>query len=411
MKKFKEHFLMNKEDIKEYVTEELGFFQSSDQLEVEEIGDGNINYVFLVKNMSTQKSLVIKQADKYLRSSGRLLDLKRNKIEADILRLQYKLVPEYIPKIYHYDETMSALVMEDISSYKNLRYELYFKKIYPNLAQEISTFLADVLFPTTDLVWDRQDKKRQVQKFINIEMCDISEDLVFTEPYNDYKKQNVILDGNLVFVEQLIYQNKELQTEVGKLRNNYLNHAQSLLHGDLHTGSIFINETGLKIIDPEFAFYGPMGYDIGNVIGHLFFPLAKNAFFDEDIFFSNWLEKEIQDVYDLVKEKLEHSFDKQVVLSLYQTEKFKTDYLNSVMADSLGYAGTEIIRRVIGDSKVLEITDAPFGKQRIFMERVLLKFGVELILTRKKITTGKELLSLFNKTMEEEMRELSGKSR
>lgn len=49
-----------------------------------------------------------------------------------------------------------------------------------------------------------------------------------------------------------------------------MNNAQALIHGDLHSGSIFINEKGIKVIDPEFAFYGPMGYDIGNVIGNLF---------------------------------------------------------------------------------------------------------------------------------------------
>ena len=34
-----------------------------------------------------------------------------------------------------------------------------------------------------------------------------------------------------------------------------MNNAQALLHGDLHTGSIFANEQGVKVIDPEFAFY------------------------------------------------------------------------------------------------------------------------------------------------------------
>jgi 5-methylthioribose kinase len=43
-----------------------------------------------------------------------------------------------------------------------------------------------------------------------------------------------------------------------------MNNAQALIHGDLHTGSILIKEDSMKVIDPEFAFYGPMGYDIGN---------------------------------------------------------------------------------------------------------------------------------------------------
>ena len=38
-----------------------------------------------------------------------------------------------------------------------------------------------------------------------------------------------------------------------------MNYSQSLIHGDLHSGSIFINEKGIKIIDPEFSFYWTNG--------------------------------------------------------------------------------------------------------------------------------------------------------
>jgi thiamine kinase-like enzyme len=37
----------------------------------------------------------------------------------------------------------------------------------------------------------------------------------------------------------------------------------ALLHGDLHTGSIMCTETTTFVIDHEFAFYGPMGFDVG----------------------------------------------------------------------------------------------------------------------------------------------------
>lgn len=392
--KFKKHFLMLEQDIKEYVIE-LGLFEKSEELSVREIGDGNINYVFMVKNEATDKSVVVKQADKLLRSSGRPLDINRNRIEADILNIQFDLVPEFIPEIYHYDEVMATLVMENISDFKNLRYELEDKQMFPKLAEDISTFLVETLLSTTDLVWNRQDKKRLVQAFVNIEMCDISEDLIFTEPYNDYKKQNNILAENLSFVIENIYQNDKLIAEVAKLRNNYLNNAQSLLHGDLHSGSVFVNQEGMKVIDPEFAFYGPMGYDIGNVIGNLFFPLVKNKFYDQDEAFDKWLRETIVDNFDLVKEKLSASYDQKVTLSLYRNAAFKENYLKEVMADSLGYAGTEIIRRTIGDSQVKEVKAAPLGEDRIQMERTLLKLGENLINRRYEIGSGEDVVNQF----------------
>ena len=42
------------------------------------------------------------------------------------------------------------------------------------------------------------------------------------------------------------------------------------------------------------------------------------------------------------------------------------------MADSLGYAGTEIIRRTVGDSKVSEISSVKDLSRRIPMEKALI---------------------------------------
>ncbi|MFR4764293.1 MAG: S-methyl-5-thioribose kinase, partial [Anaerococcus obesiensis] len=77
--------LLNNLEIIDYVVEK-GFFNDKSTLECVEIGDGNINYVFKVFNKKTNKSLVIKQSDTLLRSSGRPLDINRSKIEYNILK-------------------------------------------------------------------------------------------------------------------------------------------------------------------------------------------------------------------------------------------------------------------------------------------------------------------------------------
>ncbi len=48
------------------------------------------------------------------------------------------------------------------------------------------------------------------------------------------------------------------------------NHSEALLHGDLHIGSIMANEEETCVIDPEFALFGPIGFDVGAYIGNLF---------------------------------------------------------------------------------------------------------------------------------------------
>ena len=256
--------------------------------------------------------------------------------------------------------------------------------------------MADTLLPTTDLLLDAEEKKRRVKFFTNPELCKITEDLVLTEPYYDYKGRNILFPGNEDFVRRFLYEDEGLHAEAAQLRLNFMNNAQALLHGDLHSGSIFINENGIKVLDPEFAFYGPMGYDIGNVIGNLFFAWANKAFTAPDaVETMAAIETCIAGVWDKTRQKLEAKYDAFVTLPLYRVPAFKAQYLDNVMADAAGYAGTEIIRRTVGDSKVMEVSSVTDPAQRIPMERALIKLGIALIKNRKAYRKGQELTEAF----------------
>ena len=381
--KYQEHFLLDCDEVLSYVKEKKLFSENSD-LTAKEIGDGNINYIFKVEDKINGKSIVLKQADKLLRSSGRPLDLSRSKIEANILKIENDLAPNFVPKVYLYDEIMCVLAMEDISEYKNLRTELLAGKIFPNLANNISEFLSKTLLLTTDLFMNKFEKKKNVKEFINPELCDISECLVFTEPYDNNKNRNIITPGNEEFVEKFLYENEDLHFAILKLREKFMNYSQSLIHGDLHSGSIFINEKGIKIIDPEFSFYGPMAYDVGNVIGNLYFPLYRAKFFMEENEkkekFINWLEKCIFDIPNLFSEKCKLLWEKYSNDKLLKNKKFRDYYIENILKDSLAYAGTEIIRRTVGDAKVLGLTSLESSEKKLQFERELINQAILMIM-------------------------------
>lgn len=397
---YTDHFLLDEKTIIDFVKDNLDYFDRDASLHAKEIGDGNINYVFRVWDEKTGRSLVIKQADKKLKSSGRPLGVYRNKIEAEILKLQNSFAPGKVPHIYHYNEPMCALTMEDISNFKNLRTALLEGNIYEDLSREITDFMVQVLLSTTDLLMDRHMKKEFVKKFINVELCDISEDLVFTEPYFNYKDRNVITAGNEDFVNAVLYGDEGLKKEVGVLRNTFMNASQALIHGDLHSGSIFINETGIKVIDPEFAFYGPIGYDVGNVIGNLFFSLANKLVTAPDhTDFISWIERTISEIFDCFKEKAVHKLTTEIEFPLYN-DGFINDYVAGIMSDTVGMAGTEIIRRVVGDTKVKDLILIKEGKEKIKIERALILTAVSFIKNRKTYTCGMELIDEFRRCKE-----------
>ena len=55
---------------------------------------------------------------------------------------------------------------------------------------------------------------------------------------------------------------------------------RALCHGDLHPGSIMVNqdEGTVKIIDPEFAVYGPPGLDVGSLLSGFVLAAVHHAF-------------------------------------------------------------------------------------------------------------------------------------
>src|SRR5204863_5124966 len=61
----------------------------------------------------------------------------------------------------------------------------------------------------------------------------------------------------------------DLHVAVSRLKLKFLASPEAMIHGDLHTGSIMVTAQETRVIDPEFAFYGPMGFDVGAVIANL----------------------------------------------------------------------------------------------------------------------------------------------
>ena len=58
--------LLDVEEVKCYVTSKLQYFQKDEVLQAEEIGDGNINYVFRVWNPDSGKSIIIKPEERWM---------------------------------------------------------------------------------------------------------------------------------------------------------------------------------------------------------------------------------------------------------------------------------------------------------------------------------------------------------
>lgn len=397
MEKFKTYFLMKEADVIEYIKYKLpDYFDKDANLVAKEIGDGNLNYVFRITDKNTDKTIIVKQAGEHLRISDKLsLSTKRGQLEADTLLLYSKLAPSFVPEIYLYDKIMCAISMEDMKEHTIMREALISHKIFPFFANQISNYLAYTLFYTSDLYMLHDSKMRFTSKFVNDELCDLTQHLVFSEPYLDYNNRNNPNKDNLDFFKKEISKDKELLLEVTKYKFDFLCNKQSLIHGDLHTGSIFINENHIFVFDPEFAFFGPSAYDIGNIIANLIFAYFNGAFTiktkKERTNFTSYILSTISEIINLFKEKFIILYNKNVRDEMAKNDGFINHYINKMIIDTTAYAGIEIIRRVVGMAKVADITSLD-KKSRKEAEQKLILIAKNFIIDRHRYNNGETFI-------------------
>lgn len=392
---FHEYFTMTEEQAVQYAIEKLDIFDKDEKLACKEIGDGNLNYIFKVYSTQSEKSIIIKQSGPVARISDEFkLSPDRNRIEYEILKYQEELSPGLVPKVYNYDPVMNCTVMDDLSDHVIMRTEMLNRKQFPKFADDITTFMVNTLLLTSDVCVEHKKKKELVKNFINPELCEISEDLVYTEPFGDVNNRNEVFEPNLEWVTNELYKDDALRLETAKLKFEFMNNAQALVHGDLHTGSIFVREDSTKIIDPEFAFYGPMGYDVGNVVANLIFSWANADAYGDSVH-KSWCEKVIVEVVDMFREKFMVQWDKSATEHTAGYKGFKEFYLDTVIKDTSAVTGLESIRRIVGLAHVKDITSIEDDAKRARAERIVMSAGKRFIMERSEMKTGSDFLSVL----------------
>ncbi|MGD6965824.1 S-methyl-5-thioribose kinase [Rossellomorea vietnamensis] len=374
------------ENTAKMLAKSLGFFSENEELVSTEIGDGNLNYVFRIISRSHEKSIIIKQALPYAKVVGESmpLTLKRAQIESSALKKYSEFTPESVPKVFYTDSELAVTIMEDLSDYKILRKGLNEGSTYPLLANHVGAYLAKTLFFTSDFGLNGREKKELVGQFINPELCKITEDLVFTDPF--YDRDSNDFEDQLREKAEGLWQDHILKLEVGKLKRKFLTQADALLHGDLHTGSIFVTQSDTKIIDPEFAFFGPIGFDIGQFFANILLNALSRTKAEQAsrlaIISDTWSVFRAE----FTKLWLEHNQEAYSTIAGYLDH-----ILAEIFEDSIGFAGCEIIRRTIGLAHVADLDGIEDTAQRIKAKHEALDLGRRLVLQRKIIKTPEQL--------------------
>ncbi|XP_022149197.1 methylthioribose kinase [Momordica charantia] len=379
-------------------------------IKIKEVGDGNLNFVYIV--VGSSGSFVIKQALPYIRCIGESWPMTKERayFEAVALRKHGQLCPNHVPDVYHFDRTMSLIGMRYLEPpHIILRKGLIAGIEYPLLADHVSEYMAKTLFGTSLLCNSTTVHKASVAEFCgNVELCRLTEQVVFSDPYK-VSEYNRWTSPHLDHDAEAIREDNILKAEIAELKTMFIERTQALVHGDLHTGSIMVTQESTQVIDPEFAFYGPMGFDIGAFLGNLML-----AFFSQDGHavegndrkaYKEWILRTIEETWNLFhkkfvalwEQKKEEGPGEAYLPGIYNNSEVvqlvQSKYLSQLLHDSLGFGAAKMIRRIVGVAHVEDFESISDPTKRAACERPALELAKLLLKERRNFKSISQLIS------------------
>ena len=335
---------------------------------VSEVGDGNLNLVYIVEGPGG--ALCVKQALPYVRAAGPSWPMtpERAFYENAYFAAVAPHVGGLIPAIHHYDPAQYCLVMERLSPHIILRLGLISGRRYPLVASHLGDYVARACFFTSDLAEPFERKLQRTALFAgNQALVRISVDLIFTDPYC-VSPRNRHTSPELDALAEEFRADSALRIAAARFGQRFLSDAQALLHGDLHSGSVMVTESDSRVIDPEFAFYGPIGFDLGAFLGNLLLSWysqpGHSSAADDRAAYREWILEQARDFWETFRHRFlalwsEYSggdaFPQRMFSRARDASALRAaqeSFVDSVFADMLGFAACKMIRRILGFAHV-----------------------------------------------------------
>ncbi|MFG1304311.1 S-methyl-5-thioribose kinase [Xanthobacter autotrophicus] len=369
---------------------------------VREVGDGNLNLVFIVE--SDKGSLVVKQALPYARVVGESwpMSLDRAFFEHEALKRLGARDPGRVPDLKLFDPAQALLVMEHLTPHKVVRRALIEGEELPRLGEHLGLYLARTLFRGSDWSMPTAARKADLALFSgNVELAGITEELVFSDPFKD-APLNRHTPG-LEATAQAVRADRALKIAAQEMKARFATCAQTLLHGDLHTGSVMATVDDTRVIDAEFALYGPMGFDVGVLLAHLWMAYFTRKAHRADASTAARAGDQLLATAERCWRVFAAEFsclwrtERTGILGgrdLFEdqgdtvgSEAALAHHLDTVWRDALGFAGIEIHRRILGLAHVAEFEAIADLGLRAALERTALAFGRHLAVNRRDMDT------------------------
>jgi 5-methylthioribose kinase len=379
---------------------------AAEEWRVREVSDGNLNVVYIVTG--TAGGVCVKQSLPFVRVAGEQwpMPLERAYFEQLYLRSSEPFVNGLQPALLYYDPVRFAFAMELLAEHITLRNGLIAGTRYPTAARSTAEYVARRAFATSVLAEPFEQVNERMAAFSqNQALLRITVDLIFTHPYV-HNERNRWTTPQLDATVATLRGDSILKVAAARLGYRFLTAHEALLHGDLHTGSLMVTTTDTRVIDAEFAAYGPIGFDLGLFVGNLlmafFSQPGHESTTGERSEYSAWILTQIDEFWRVFVREYD---------ALWRTRRPRGDgypsvffedqdfalerarYFSGLLADTLGFAGTEIIRRIVGFAHNKDFESIADPDLRARLEHRALTFARTLVIHAQKFSSMDDVLT------------------
>lgn len=345
---------------------------NTDDLEVNEVGDGNLNQVFICRD-GDGRSIVLKQALPYVRLVGPDWPMSEDRAtrEAHAISVHSTLATEFVIDLIDYDPARYVLALRDLSDYDVLRTRLNAGGSHEGVAEALATYVADIGFGTSWYALGEEVFRHRASETINTELCALTEDVIFTEPFLGADR-NSYPPSIAPLVEQL-QADAEWVGAAMVMKRRFITKQEALVHGDLHSGSVFVRGSGaelsVKAFDSEFAFYAPIGFDLGLMWANFMAAAARAAALGDPLRASSLINS-IESSWRVFIDRLRTLWPTRTTPHKHP-DLLLDGWIDEIRDDALGFAGCEATRRIIGLAKLSDIESLPSAQYDVAAEAVL----------------------------------------
>lgn len=389
-------------------------FSDFSRLKVAEIGDGNMNTVYRISDAHNGQSVVLKQALPYFKAAGEAMPMSRRRMDIEIMALEMakKVAPDQAPGLYYSSTAQSLIIMEYLAEHRVLREALLEGEVYQAFGSHIGRYLAHTLFYSSDCYLGSEEKQATVKRFSESGLYHFVVELVFIDPYLSHRQQPDYPQLSAQMTDR-VHHNQPLKIAIAQLRHKVLTSTQALLHGDLHLGSIMVSGDNTRVIDPEAAFYGPMGFDIGMLLGNLYMCYfihggEQTIGGEQAADYRRWLLQSIEQLWQQFADKfivLWRNHESTGGSGQWQYEHGMADFnaygqtfIADVLADSIGFAGCKMLRRVYGLNTLPYFSAIKDPQTRATIEDNIVTMASEMTLRRQHYQSISEVNALAQAT-------------